>query len=43
MPVELVVGARHHPRVSDQLLGPLTSAPIGRTHCPLAVVPARRG
>jgi nucleotide-binding universal stress UspA family protein len=39
----LVVGARHHPLASDQLLGPVTRALIGRTHCPLAVVPARRG
>jgi nucleotide-binding universal stress UspA family protein len=36
----MVVGARHHTRLSGLLLGSVTGALIGRTHCPLAVVPA---
>jgi nucleotide-binding universal stress UspA family protein len=36
----IVVGARHHTGLSGLLLGSVTGALIGRTHCPLAIVPA---
>jgi nucleotide-binding universal stress UspA family protein len=36
----MVVGARHHAGLSGLLLGSVTGALIGRTHCPLAIVPA---
>jgi nucleotide-binding universal stress UspA family protein len=37
----IVVGSRHHAGLSGLLLGSVTGALIGRTHCPLAVVPTR--
>nr|WP_240940156.1 universal stress protein [Planosporangium flavigriseum] len=37
----IVVSARSHPDLSGMLLGPVTGALLGRTHCPLAIMPAR--
>jgi nucleotide-binding universal stress UspA family protein len=37
----MIVSARQHPNLSGLLLGSVTGALIGRTHCPLAIVPSR--
>jgi nucleotide-binding universal stress UspA family protein len=37
----MVVSARHHAGFSGLALGSVTGALIGRTHCPLAIVPSR--